>query len=76
MQNKKEKERLNLYISEDLLKRLEYCSERFGVSRTQLAVMLIGQGIAGIEKSINVVDDIAKDLEEDIREDIKSRTKK
>ena len=39
MQEKQEKERLNLYLSQDLLKRLEYCSERYGVSRTQLAVM-------------------------------------
>lgn len=59
---KVEKERLNIYIGKDLLKRLKYCSERYGVSHTQLAVMLIGQGVAGIEKSFNIFDDMSKDL--------------
>ena len=62
MSEKVEKERLNIYIGKDLLKRLKYCSERYGVSHTQLAVMLIGQGVAGIEKSFNIFDDMSKDL--------------
>lgn len=66
MQEKNEKERLNLYVSQDLLKRLEYCSERYGVSRTQLAVILIGQGIAGIEKTFNIFDDMSKDIVENL----------
>ena len=62
MSEKVEKERLNIYVGKDLLKRLKYCSERYGVSHTQLAVMLIGQGVAGIEKSFNFFDDMSKDL--------------
>jgi hypothetical protein len=62
MSEKVEKERLNIYVGKDLLKRLKYCSERYGVSHTQLAVMLIGQGVAGIEKSFNIFDDMSKDL--------------
>lgn len=62
MQEKQEKERLNLYLSQDLLKRLEYCSERYGVSRTQLAVMLIGQGLAGIEEAFRISSSFSKEL--------------
>lgn len=69
MQEKIDKERLNLYISQDLLKRLEYCSERYGVSRTQLAVMLIGQGVAGIEKTFNIFDDMSKDIVEHLKDE-------
>ena len=62
MQEKQEKERLNLYLSQDLLKRLEYCSERYGVSRTQLAVMLIGQGLAGIEEAFRISNNVSSEL--------------
>lgn len=62
MQEKQEKERLNLYLSQDLLKRLEYCSERYGVSRTQLAVMLIGQGLAGIEEAFRISNSVSSEL--------------
>lgn len=57
-----EKERLNLYLSQDLLKRLEYCSEKYGVSRTQLAVMLIGQGLAGIEEAFRLSNTVGKEI--------------
>jgi NADH dehydrogenase FAD-containing subunit len=57
-----EKERLNLYVSQDLLKRLEFCSEKYGVSRTQLAVMLIGQGLAGIEEAFKISNSVSKEL--------------
>lgn len=57
-----EKERLNLYLSHDLLKRLEYCSGKYGVSRTQLAVMLIGQGLAGIEEAFRISNSVSKEL--------------
>lgn len=62
MQEKQDKERLNLYLSQDLLKRLEYCSEKYGVSRTQLAVMLIGQGLAGIEEAFRISSSVSKEL--------------
>lgn len=62
MSEKVEKERLNIYVGKDLLKRLKYCSERYGVSHTQLAVMLIGQGVSGIEKSFSLIDDVKSDL--------------
>lgn len=62
MNEKVEKERLNIYVGKDLLKRLKYCSEKYGVSHTQLAVMLIGQGVAGIEKSFNIFDNMSKDF--------------
>lgn len=63
------KERLNLYVSQDLLKRLEYCSVKYGVSRTQLAVMLIGQGVAGIEKTFSLIENMSKDLVENLKDD-------
>jgi hypothetical protein len=69
MSEKVEKERLNIYIGKDLLKRLKYCSERYGVSHTQLAVMLIGQGVAGIEKSFNIFDDMSKDLVKHLKDE-------
>lgn len=62
MSDKVEKERLNIYVGKDLLKRLKYCAERYGVSHTQLAVVLIGQGVSGIEKSFNIFDDMSKDF--------------
>lgn len=62
MIDKVEKERLNIYVGKDLLKRLKYCAERYGVSHTQLAVVLIGQGVSGIEKSFNIFDDMSKDF--------------
>lgn len=57
-----EKERLNLYIGTDLLKRLEKCANSYGVSRTQLAVTLIGQGVAGIEKAFQLVEDLPPEI--------------
>lgn len=51
---KPDKERLNLYLSSDLLKRLEFCADRYGISRVQLAVTLIGQGVAGIEEAFSI----------------------
>lgn len=62
MSEKVEKERLNLYVGKELLNRLKNCSKRYGVSHGQLAVMLIGQGVAGIEKSFNIFDDMSKGL--------------
>lgn len=59
MDNKKN--RLNLYISSDLLSRLEFCANRYGVSRAQMAVMLIGQGVAGIEEAFEISKKIAND---------------
>lgn len=56
------KERLNLFLSSDLLKRLEYCSDKYGVSRSQLAVMLIGQGIAGIEEAFRLSQNFSGEL--------------
>ena len=67
--NGNEKERLNLYLSPDLLKRLEFCSAKYGVSRTQLAVMLIGQGVAGIESSFSVVESMSKDMVRELKVD-------
>lgn len=55
------KNRLNLYISSDLLSRLEFCANRYGVSRAQMAVMLIGQGVAGIEEAFDIANKIASD---------------
>lgn len=66
MIDKVEKERLNIYVGKDLLKRLKYCAERYGVSHTQLAVVLIGQGVSGIEKSFNIFDDMSKDFLNDL----------
>lgn len=56
------KKRLNLYISVDLLNRLEFCSRRYGVSRAQMAVMLIGQGVASIEEAFKLASDLPKDF--------------
>lgn len=60
------KSRLNLYIGNDLLDRLKYCSARYGVSHAQLAVILIGQGVSGIEKSFTVFDNVSSDILKDI----------
>lgn len=70
MSGKVEKERLNIYVGKDLLKRLKYCSERYGVSHTQLAVMLIGQGVAGMEKSFAILEDVSKDLGKNLIKEI------
>lgn len=71
MQEKQEKERLNLYLSQDLLRRLEFCSDRYGVSRTQLAVMLIGQGIAGIEEAFRISNNVSNELLNNLDKDNK-----
>lgn len=57
-----EKERLNLYVSKDLLTRLKFCSDRFGVSRSQMAVMLIGQGVASIEEGFKLSEKISNEV--------------
>lgn len=67
MQGKKENERLNLYISPELLNRLERCALRYGITRTQLALMLIGQGVAGIEKTYDMFENMSKDIVEDLK---------
>lgn len=75
MSEKLEKERLNIYVGKDLLKRLKYCSERYGVSHTQLAVMLIGQGVAGMEKSFAILEDVSKDLGKNLVDEVKKDSK-
>lgn len=67
MEENEKKHRLNLYLSSDLLERLNYCATRYGVSRTQLAVILIGQGVAGIEKTFTTFNDIAKEFSKDLK---------
>lgn len=62
MSEKLEKERLNLYLSRDLLERLEFCAARYGVSRVSLAVNLIGQGVAAIEQAFNISNNISNNL--------------
>lgn len=61
MSQKNEKERLNIFLSKELLTRLEICSSKYGVSRTQLAVILIGQGLAGIEKAFEKLDKLTSE---------------
>ena len=62
MSEKLEKERLNLYLSRDLLERLEFCAARYGISRASLAVTLIGQGVSAIEQAFNISDNISNNF--------------
>lgn len=62
MSQKNEKKRLNIFLSNELLTRLESCSAKYGVSRTQLAVVLIGQGLASIEKAFELSEKYGKDI--------------
>lgn len=68
MDTDKNRERLSINLGSDLAKRLEYCSSRYGVSKNQLAVFLIGQGVAGIEASFKAVDNMSKDLVKNVSE--------
>lgn len=61
-----EKDRLNIYISKDLSNRLEFCANKYGVSRAQLAVILIGQGLAGIEEAFAVTDKLKSSIQNDL----------
>lgn len=62
MEEKIEKERLSLYLSKDLLNRLELCAARYGVSRASLGVILIGQGVSAIEKAFNIADNVGNNF--------------
>lgn len=66
MENSDKKERLNLYIGKDLARRLKFCSDKYGVARNQLAVMLIGQGVSGIEAAFNLSEQITSKSISDI----------
>lgn len=57
-----DKERLSLYVGKTLMKRLDVCAERYGVAKTQLAIMLIGQGVCGIEKSFSLFDKVPMEM--------------
>lgn len=75
MSENNEKERLNLYIGKDLARRLEFCADKYGVSRTQLAVMLIGQGISGIEEAFNLSKQVIDKSITDVVNNIESKDK-
>lgn len=64
------KTRINLLLSEELSGRLEVCAKRYGVSRNQLAVILIGQGVASIEQAFRLSSSVVdmKDLSDVISE--------
>lgn len=68
MNQKIERERLNLYLSKELLTRLENCSSKYGVSRTQMAVMLIGQGVASNEQAFELSEKYSKDIFDEYKE--------
>lgn len=54
----KDKTRLNLYISNELAEKLDKRANTYGVSKSQLAVVLIGQGLAGLEVAMKSIENV------------------
>lgn len=52
----KDKTRIQVICSNELIERLDNYAQMMGVTRSALACMFIGQGIMGLDKAMNVVD--------------------
>ena len=60
--------RININIADDMGARVDEYAKPFGVSRSALCAMIIGQGVAGLDKSMELVDSLGKELGEDFIE--------
>lgn len=63
--------RLQVSVSDDLVKRIDYYASRFGCSRSALCSVLIGQGLMGYDK----VDEVFEGIGETVKKDIKTSAK-
>lgn len=48
--------RLQIMVNDDMLKKIEFYSEKMSVSKSSFCCMLIGQGLMQFDKSISLVD--------------------
>ena len=49
--------RIQVIISDDMVKKVDAYAERIGVSRSSLCATLIGQGIMGFDRAYQIVND-------------------
>lgn len=54
--------RLQVNISENMLKKIENYSSEFGISKSAFCSMLIGQGILGLDSTKDVLTNLSLDL--------------
>lgn len=65
--------RINISLSEDMLKRLDYYASLFGIPRASMCSMLIGQGIVAWDKSISITDSMVQQINASLSGDITKR---
>lgn len=49
--------RIQVIMSDDMVKKVDAYAEQIGVSRSSLCATLIGQGIMGFDKAYQIVND-------------------
>lgn len=54
--------RVQVNLSDNMVKRIDTIAENVGVSRSALCATIIGQYVMGIEKGFEVLENTAKDL--------------
>ena len=47
--------RCQVNLSDEMVKRVDFYAQKMGVSRSALCSMLVGQGIMGYDKSMDVI---------------------
>lgn len=58
--------RLQITVNEEMLEKLDFYCQKLAVGRSALSSMLIGTGLAGLDKSFNVIDDVSEQLKLDV----------
>lgn len=53
--------RIQVQISDEMLEKLDFYAKKMGVSRSAICAIFIGQGVLGLDKSMQILDDIAKE---------------
>ena len=58
--------RIQVNLSDSMVKKLDAMSEDYGVTRSALCAMLIGQGVDGINQARQIVSEISDSMKKEM----------
>ncbi|SFO36096.1 hypothetical protein SAMN04487831_1273 [Pseudobutyrivibrio sp. UC1225] len=61
--------RVQVNLSDELLKKVDYYAEYLSVPRSTLCTMFIGQGVMGYDKGLDIIDSLADSMKDIAREE-------
>lgn len=61
--------KVQVNVSEEMVERVDLYAKKMGVSRSALCSMLIGQGIMGFDKSMDIITNIGEKVGDNLLSD-------